>query len=205
MCLTLLVFLSHRNGKQMYAYLSSSVANDDHFLLVLPSLKIGLLGAGRMSQALARSLVENKIVASKDQILASDVDANQRKLVTVCYLSNRSHSSLSLVAVFLVSTRYCHQRGQSTDSQGEWSADISGQAEGCPTRFERDSWTIAGESSFTDIDCSGNSNHHDRTGQSNHVSSEEKRSILEWYLALETEVSSGAGHAQCRLLSQCQL
>jgi len=54
--------------------------------LVLSNLKIGFLGAGRMSQALARSLIERNVVSSKDQIIASDVDENQRKLVTVCYL-----------------------------------------------------------------------------------------------------------------------
>ncbi len=50
----------------------------------MPShLKIGFLGAGRMSSALARSLIERNIVSSKDQIIASDVDENQRKLVAV--------------------------------------------------------------------------------------------------------------------------
>ncbi len=51
--------------------------------LVLGNLKIGFLGAGRMSQALARSLIERNVVSSKEQIIASDVDENQRKLVTV--------------------------------------------------------------------------------------------------------------------------
>lgn len=47
----------------------------------LSPLKIGFLGAGRMSQALIRSLIDGKIVSSKDQIIASDVDENQRKSV----------------------------------------------------------------------------------------------------------------------------
>jgi len=38
-----------------------------------------------MSQALARSLIEQNVVTSKDQIIASDVDENQRKLVNVSY------------------------------------------------------------------------------------------------------------------------
>ncbi len=54
--------------------------------LVLSNLKIGFLGAGRMSRALARSLIERNVVSSKHQIIASDVDEKQRKLVTVCYL-----------------------------------------------------------------------------------------------------------------------
>ncbi|CAF0715256.1 unnamed protein product [Adineta steineri] len=49
---------------------------------MLSNLKIGLLGAGRMSQALARSLIERNVVSSKDQIMASDVDENQRNIVT---------------------------------------------------------------------------------------------------------------------------
>lgn len=36
-----------------------------------------------MSQALARSLIERNVVKSKDQIIASDVDENQRRIVTV--------------------------------------------------------------------------------------------------------------------------
>jgi pyrroline-5-carboxylate reductase len=52
---------------------------------VLSNLKIGFLGAGRMSQALARSLIERNVVSSKDQIIASDIDENQRKLATVSY------------------------------------------------------------------------------------------------------------------------
>jgi len=52
-------------------------------ILVLSNVKIGFLGAGRMSQALSRSLIERNVVSSKDQIIASDVDENQRKLVTV--------------------------------------------------------------------------------------------------------------------------
>lgn len=51
--------------------------------LVLSKLKVGFLGAGRMSQALARSLLERNVVASKGQIIASDVDETQRRLVTV--------------------------------------------------------------------------------------------------------------------------
>jgi pyrroline-5-carboxylate reductase len=57
-----------------------------YLVLVLPHLKIGFLGAGRMSQALARSLIEQKVVSSENQIIASDIDDNQRKLVTVSYL-----------------------------------------------------------------------------------------------------------------------
>ncbi|CAM2699881.1 unnamed protein product [Rotaria socialis] len=49
---------------------------------MLSHLKIGFFGAGRMCQALARSLIENNIVSSKDKIIASDVDENQRKIVT---------------------------------------------------------------------------------------------------------------------------
>ena len=41
-------------------------------------MKIGFLGAGRMSQALVRSLIERKVVSSNDQIIASDIDENQR-------------------------------------------------------------------------------------------------------------------------------
>ncbi|CAF1638899.1 unnamed protein product, partial [Adineta ricciae] len=48
----------------------------------LANLKIGFLGAGRMSQALVRSLIERNVVSSKDQIMASDVDENQRRIVT---------------------------------------------------------------------------------------------------------------------------
>lgn len=47
----------------------------------MSKIKIGLLGAGRMSQALARSIIERNVVSSKDQIIASDVDENQRKFV----------------------------------------------------------------------------------------------------------------------------
>lgn len=57
------------------------------FFVALSKMKIGFLGAGRMSQALVRSLIERKVVTSKDQIIASDIDENQRKMVTVCYLS----------------------------------------------------------------------------------------------------------------------
>ncbi|CAF1615811.1 unnamed protein product [Rotaria sordida] len=49
---------------------------------VLSPLKIGFFGAGRMCQALARSLIERNVVSSKDQIIASDVDENQRKIAT---------------------------------------------------------------------------------------------------------------------------
>ncbi|CAF1548007.1 unnamed protein product [Adineta ricciae] len=49
---------------------------------MLANLKIGFLGAGRMSQALVRSLIERNVVSSKDQIMASDVDENQRRIVT---------------------------------------------------------------------------------------------------------------------------
>lgn len=49
----------------------------------MSKVRIGLLGAGRMSQALARSLIERNVVSSREQILASDVDENQRKFVTV--------------------------------------------------------------------------------------------------------------------------
>ncbi|UJR29169.1 hypothetical protein I4U23_010383 [Adineta vaga] len=49
---------------------------------MLANLKIGFLGAGRMSQALVRSLIERNVVSSKDQIIASDVDENQRRIVT---------------------------------------------------------------------------------------------------------------------------
>jgi hypothetical protein len=52
-------------------------------ILVLSNVKIGFLGAGRMSQALSRSLIERNVVSSKDQIIASDVDENQRKSVAV--------------------------------------------------------------------------------------------------------------------------
>jgi len=52
-------------------------------ILVLDNVKIGFLGAGRMSQALARSLIERNVVSSKDQIIASDADENQRKSVAV--------------------------------------------------------------------------------------------------------------------------
>ncbi len=52
---------------------------------MLSNLKIGFLGAGRMSQALARSLIERNVISSKDQIIASDIDENQRKTVTVSY------------------------------------------------------------------------------------------------------------------------
>ncbi|CAF0867339.1 unnamed protein product [Rotaria sp. Silwood1] len=48
----------------------------------LSHVKIGFLGAGRMCQALARSLIEQNVVSSKDQIIASDVDENQRKIAT---------------------------------------------------------------------------------------------------------------------------
>lgn len=54
--------------------------------VALSKMKIGFLGAGRMSQALVRSLIERKVVASKDQIIASDIDENQRRIVAVCYL-----------------------------------------------------------------------------------------------------------------------
>ncbi len=59
--------------------------NCENFILVLSNLKIGFLGAGRMSQALAGSLIERNVVSSKDQIIASDIDENQRKLATVSY------------------------------------------------------------------------------------------------------------------------
>ncbi|CAF3483141.1 unnamed protein product [Rotaria sp. Silwood1] len=53
----------------------------------LSHVKIGFLGAGRMCQALARSLIEQNVVSSKDQIIASDVDENQRKIATVsCFI-----------------------------------------------------------------------------------------------------------------------
>lgn len=52
---------------------------------MISNLKIGFLGAGRMSQALVRSLIERNVVTSKDQIIASDVDENQRKIVSVSY------------------------------------------------------------------------------------------------------------------------
>ena len=60
--------------------------------MLLP-LKIGFLGAGRMSQALVRGLIEGKVVSSRDQIIASDVDENQRKLVTVSELIHIEHVS----------------------------------------------------------------------------------------------------------------
>ncbi|CAF4110102.1 unnamed protein product [Rotaria sp. Silwood2] len=60
-----------------------------------------------MCQALARSLIERNIVSSKDQIIASDVDENQRKIVTsqlgiVTTASNKqvvNESSLLILAV----------------------------------------------------------------------------------------------------------
>ena len=55
---------------------------------MLSNLKIGFLGAGRMSQALARSLIERNVISSKDHIIASDIDENQRKTVTVSYEMN---------------------------------------------------------------------------------------------------------------------
>lgn len=80
-----------------------------HYLVLSP-LRIGFLGAGRMSQALIRGLIEGRIVASKDQLIASDVDENQRKIVTVRhdrlfslslffkYLSTILNSSLNWVS-----------------------------------------------------------------------------------------------------------
>ena len=46
-----------------------------------------------MSQALVRGLIEGKVVASRDQIIASDVDENQRKIVTVSELVHAEHVS----------------------------------------------------------------------------------------------------------------
>lgn len=60
-----------------------------HFPVFVPMssvsslLKIGFLGAGRMSQALMRSLIDGKIVSAKDRLSASDVDEKQRQLVQV--------------------------------------------------------------------------------------------------------------------------
>mgnify|MGYP001951527428 CR=1 FL=1 len=51
--------------------------------LVLSHMKIGFFGAGRMSQSLAQSLIKQNVVASKDQIIASDIDEVQRKKVNV--------------------------------------------------------------------------------------------------------------------------
>lgn len=51
--------------------------------IALSHMKIGFFGAGRMCQALARILIERKIVTSKDHIIASDIDENQRNLANV--------------------------------------------------------------------------------------------------------------------------
>ena len=54
------------------------------YCLVFNQLKIGFLGAGRMSQALIRSLIDSKLISNKEQIIASDIDNEQRKHITVC-------------------------------------------------------------------------------------------------------------------------